>query len=174
MFWNLVSGGYTSPPNRHAIFYCREWIILSLVLCEARKPCKIIVWQLSGGNWELKKHRAIIVWRLLESTSWSIYQQLDLPDRYCPDIVQILSGYCPDIVWMLSGCCLDIVQMLSGCCPAGQISRNFSVVKTGLIFNVWQFWDHPWGQFFTLYRFFMVLGPSLLPKSRFFNKKKEM
>ena len=83
--------------------YCREWIILSLVLCEPRKPCKIIVWQLSGGNWELKKHRAIIVRRLLESTSWSIYQQLDLPDRYCPDIVQILSGYCPDIVRILSG-----------------------------------------------------------------------
>ena len=47
--------------------------------------------------------------RLLESTSWSIYQQLDLPDRYCPDIVQILSRYCPDIVRILSGYRPDIV-----------------------------------------------------------------
>ena len=121
--------------------YCREWIILSLVLCEARKPCKIIVQrELATEKTSTDNCPAAPEIHLL------VHMQFDLPDS--PDIVQILSGYC----------------------PAGQISRNFSVVKTGLIFNVWQFWDHPWGQFFTLYRFFMVLGPSLALKTRFFNE----
>ena len=45
------------------------------------------------------------------------------------------------------------------------------MVKTGLIFNAWQFQDRLWAQFFALYRLKVVPGPSLLPKSRFFIKK---
>ena len=45
--------------------------------------------------------------------------------------------------------------------------RNFRVVKTGLRFNAWQFQDSLWGQFFALYRFSMVPGPTLALKTCF-------